>query len=151
MYNMRVLFFIFLNMELNWIAILIITVASFFVGAAWHGPLFGKLWMKIHHGDKKFTDEEIKKAMDGMWRIMLMEFIATLLMVMTLDFLMRIIPDFSGMHIAFMIWIGFVLPTMGSTIIWGNDSKKWMFAKVAISSSFRLLSLVAAGYVLSIW
>lgn len=139
-------------MELNWIAILIITIVSFFAGAAWHGSFFfGKLWMKIHHGDKKFSDEEMKKSMEGMWRIMLLEFIATLLMIMTLDFLMQLLPEFSGMHIAFMIWVGFVLPTMASTVIWGNDTKKWMFAKVAISSSFRLLTLVAAGYVLSIW
>jgi hypothetical protein len=48
-------------MELNWIAIFVITFTAFAGGAIWHGPLFGKLWMKIHHGEKKFSDKEMKE------------------------------------------------------------------------------------------
>lgn len=94
-----------MEIALNWTGILIMTVACFALGAVWHGPIFGKLWMKIHHGDKKFTDAEMKKQMDGMWMLMVAEFVATFLMVMTLDFLMKLIPSFSGMHLAFLVWV----------------------------------------------
>jgi hypothetical protein len=140
-----------MDIALNWTGILIMTVACFALGALWHGPIFGKLWMKIHHGDKKFTDAEIKKSMDGMWKLMAAEFVATLLMVMTLDFLMKMIPSFSGMHLAFLVWFGYVLPTMISTVVWGGDKKEWMFTKIALSSICRLIGLVAAGYVLGMW
>lgn len=53
-----------MEISLPWISIGIITIASMALGAIWHGPLFGKIWMKIHHGDKKFSDEEMKKAME---------------------------------------------------------------------------------------
>ncbi len=136
---------------LNWGAILVMTIVSFALGALWHGPLFGKLWMRIHHGEKKFTDAEMKKSMEGMWKIMLAEFVATLFMVTTLAFLIEMLPSFSGMHIAFLVWIGYVLPTMTSTVVWGGDAKKWMGTKIAISSICRLLGLVASGYVLGMW
>ena len=138
-----------MEVTLNWVMILVMTVVTFALGALWHGPLFGKLWMKIHHGEKKMTDSEMKKSMEGMWKIMLAEFIATFFMVITLDFLIKILPTFTSIHIAFLVWIGFVLPTIISTVLWGNDLKKWMFSKVAISSVCRLIGLVAAGYVLS--
>ena len=135
---------------LNWLAIGIMTVASFALGALWHGPLFGKLWQRIHHGDKKISEEAMKKMMEGMWKLMLAEFIATLLMVIGLACVIRAIPTFPPMLTAAMIWLAFILPTMTSTILWGNDPKKWMGMKVVISSTCRLVSLLATGYVLSI-
>lgn len=137
--------------ELNWMAIAIMTVASFALGALWHGPIFGKLWMRIHHGDQNMTDAEMKKAMEGMWKIMLAELIATLLMIIGLACTIRAIPTFPPMQTAFMVWLGFVLPTMTSTVLWGNDAKKWMGTKIAISSTCRLISLLATAYVLSAW
>ena len=53
-----------MDIALNWTGILVMTVACFALGALWHGPIFGKLWMKIHHGDKKFTAAEMKKSME---------------------------------------------------------------------------------------
>lgn len=141
-----------MDITLNWLAIIVITIVSFFGGAAWHGKyLFGKLWLRIHYGKDIFTDEEMKRAMEGMWKIMLAEFISTFFMVMTLDFLTKIIVGFSAVYIAFMVWIGFVLPSMISTVIWGNDPKKWMVPKILISGSFRLVALLFSGYILSIW
>lgn len=138
--------------SLNWLAIIVISLVSFFGGAAWHGKyLFGDIWLRIHYGKDEFTDEEMKKAMEGMWIIMLAEFIATVLMVTTLAYFIKILPGFSPLYLAFLMWIGFVLPTMTSTVIWGADAKRWMMPKILISGSFRLVALLFAGYVLSVW
>lgn len=140
-----------MEISLNWLAIIIITLVTFFGGAFWHGPLFGKIWMKIHHGDKKYSEDEMKKMMEGMWKLMTAEFVASLFMIMTLAFLIVMLPVFSGIHLAFLVWIGFVVPTMTSVVLWGNDAKKYMLTKIVISSSFRLVSLLIAGYILSVW
>ena len=50
--------------SLNWIAIIVCTLLSWVGGAVWFGPVFGKLWMRIHHGDKKMSDAEMKKSME---------------------------------------------------------------------------------------
>lgn len=80
---------------------------------------------------------------------MVAEFIATFFIVMTLSFLIKIIPSISGILLALLVWIGFILPTMTSTVIWGSDEKKWMCLKIAVSSIGRLIGLIATGYVLS--
>ena len=137
--------------SLNWLGIIIIAMGIFVIGNFWFGPLFGKTWMRIHHGSDRMSESEMKKAMKGMWKLMLTEFIATFIMVMTLEFLIQILPSYSGMHIAFMIWLGFILPMTASNGIWGSDKKEWMCKKIAIASGYRLMALVAAGYILSIW
>lgn len=138
-------------MELNWIAILVITFAAFAGGALWHGPLFGKIWMKIHHGDKVFSKEEMVELSKGMWKLLLTEFVATLLMIISLACLVKAIPQYSGVQVGFMTWLGFVLPMTVSNIIWGGDKREWWCKKILISVSYRLLVFLAAGYILSIW
>jgi Protein of unknown function (DUF1761) len=134
---------------LNWTLIAIMTVACFALGAVWHGPLFGKLWMRIHHGKDSFNAKEMAEATKGMWKLMVTEFVATGLMVISIACLVRAIPSMPGWQIALMVWVGFVLPTMASTVIWGNDTKKYMLTKIAISSIGRLIGLLVTGYVLS--
>lgn len=134
---------------LPWMMIIIMTVACFALGAVWHGPLFGKLWMRIHHGKDSFNAKEMEESMKGMWKLMIAEFVATLFIVMTLAFLIEILPSYSGIHLAFLVWIGFVLPTMTSTVIWGADTKGYMATKITVSSICRLIGLLATGYVLS--
>ena len=116
--------------------------------------------MRIHHGDQKFTDTQMKKMMEGMWKILTLEFIAGFIMIMTLDFLIKVLPPglapgqgpaLAGAHAGFLVWLGFVLPTMISTVIWGGDMKKWMTTKIAVSASYRLIALLVAGYVLGTW
>lgn len=82
---------------------------------------------------------------------MLTEFVSVVLMIMSLDFIRQVLPAFSGLHVGFMMWLGFVLPTYMSSIVWGKDEKKWMIAKICLSAGYRLLTLLGAGYVLSIW
>lgn len=86
-------------MELNWIAIFVISFAAFGGGAIWHGPLFGKLWMKIHHGDSVPSAEEMKKMTQGMWKLLLTEFVATLLMIISLACLVKAISQYSGVQV----------------------------------------------------
>jgi F0F1-type ATP synthase assembly protein I len=137
--------------DLNIWAILGVTIGTFFFGAFWFSVPFAKAWMKIHHGDKEFSKEEMKEMEKGMWKLMLSEFIATLLITVGFACIVNNIPQYSGMHLALLVWLGFILPVTISNVIWGNDQKKYMIQKVLISTSYRLLVLVIAGYVFSNW
>ena len=150
MKEFHLFFFFFLMDELNWMMIIIATILSFAIGAVWHGPIFGKLWMRIHHGKDTFSDAEMKKQMVGMWKIMLTEFLATLIMIIGLACIIRVMPpEYSGMHTAFMVWLAFIVTTLTSNTIWGNDAKKWMVTKIAVSAGARLIELLVAGYLLT--
>lgn len=149
---MRVYFLTFFHMDsLNWLAIAVITVWSWMFGAVWFGPIWGKVWMRIHHGDRKFTDAENKEMMKGMWKLLVTEFIATALMIIGLACIIIAIPEYSGARNALMVWLAFVMPAGVSVVLWGNDAKKWMCTKIALIASNRLIALLVAGYVLEIW
>lgn len=137
-------------MELNYIAILILSLVSFLGGAFWYGPLFGKLWMKIHW-EKPPTEQEQKEMMRGMWKMFLMEYIASVLMIFSLACLIGVLPGYSGMTIGFLAWLGFVVPMTISTIIWGGDKRKYWCQKILVSVSYRLVIFILAGYILSLW
>lgn len=36
-----------MNIELNWIAIILAALSTMVVGSLWYGPLFGKVWKKL--------------------------------------------------------------------------------------------------------
>lgn len=154
-------------MTINFLAIIVVTIATFIAGALWFGPIFGKVWMKIHHADK-LSKEEMAKSMKGMWKLMTAEFVLTFVMNFFLYFIVTLIKgvylslgtsvgyDPAGPLLAilvttFFIWLGFVLPAITSSVLWGNDDRKVMFKKIAISSVYRLFALLAAAYIFFIW
>jgi hypothetical protein len=50
-------------MQLNFITICVITLVAFLGGSLWYGPLFGKLWIKIHWGANIPSKKEQKDMM----------------------------------------------------------------------------------------
>ena len=142
------LFSITLTMTLNWTAIIVLAIAQFAVGSLWFWPLFGKIWMRIHH-KTTLTKVQEQEMMKGMRKLMLTEFIASFLNTIALACLVAAIPSMAGRRIGLMIWVGFVLPMTASNVIRGNDDRSWMPSKIALAAGYRLISLVAIGYTLS--
>jgi fatty acid desaturase len=136
---------------LNWFAIVVVTVANFILGAVWFSAFFGKQWWRIHHGDEKMTEAKMKEMSKGMGTLMVTEFVATGLMIVGLACLIGAIPEYSGIKIAFMVWLAFVLPMVISSVIWGNDRREMRLQKIALSASYRLIALLGAGYILAMW
>lgn len=99
-----------MDISLNWVAIATVTAMIWMFGAVWFGPIWGKLWMRIHHGEKKMSDAEMQEAMKGIWKLLVTEFIASALMVIGLACIIDAIPEYSGVQNAFLIWLAFVMP-----------------------------------------
>lgn len=137
--------------SLNWLAIGVVSIGNFVLGALWFSVFFGKQWMWIHHGDKTPTEKEMKEMSKGMGVLMLSEFVATTLIIIGLTCIIRAIPGYSGVQTAFMVWLAFIMPMIVSTTLWGNDRREGRLLKVVLSSSYRLVALLAAGYILSMW
>jgi hypothetical protein len=86
-----------------------------------------------------------------MWKLLVTEFAATALMIVGLACIIIAIPEYSGVKNAFMIWLAFVMPAGVSVVLWGGDKKEWMCTKIALIASNRLIALLVAGYILSVW
>lgn len=74
--------------------------------------------MRIHHGDTKFSDSEMKEKMKGMWKLLLSEFITTFILMTTLAFFIKEMDGYRAIAVAFFVWIGFALPMIISDVIW---------------------------------
>lgn len=92
--------------SINYLAIIVAALSSFMVGWIWYGPLFGKIWMKLHG----FSEEELKESSMSMPVIMVVNYIATAMAAMAIA--MFIGPEatagfgiFAGLMIA-IFWIG---------------------------------------------
>ncbi len=135
-------------MQLNYTAILIATVLQFICGAVWYSFLFGKLWAKIHCFDQ-YSKEEQQKMAKGMTPFYIVQFIVTLITTFVLALFIAGLPsDWNPYGIAFFFWLGFVVPTQVSAVIFGGTEGKWIVKKIAVMAGASLLCLLVAAAVL---
>jgi hypothetical protein len=136
-------------MNIDYIAVLVAAVAQFIFGAIWYMPLFGKIWGEMHDFDK-LSPEVQSEMQKGMWPWLVVQFIVTV--VTTAVFSMLLNSASSEWHaygLGGFLWLGFILPTQISTIVFGGTEPKWMFKKIAISAVGALLCIMIAAAILS--
>ena len=132
------------------LSIILAAAAMFVLGFLWHGPLFGKTWMRLANitptGNEKLSD---------MQKQMLLNFLADIVLAGVLYGAIKVavtstlatngVMWISGVIVAVFLWLGFVVAGSSPEVIWMGRSKKlWLFE---LSSS--LVGLVAAGAILA--
>jgi uncharacterized protein DUF1761 len=137
-------------MHLNYGAIVLATVLDFIVGAIWYSVFFGKLWGRIH-GFDKLPKEVQQKMMKAMGPFYALQALVTLITVFVLAIFLAYQPTWNVYAMAGFFWVGFVVPTQVSAVIFSNTERKWMFTKVAVQAGAALLCLEVAAAVLHLW
>ncbi len=134
--------------EVNFLAVLVATLASFVVGWAWYSPLlFIKPWMKLRGQD---PDEVLKGGMQMPWGLMAVEFVTTLIMAF-------FVAEFAawvgattlvgGLVLGFWIWLGFYATTMLGPVLW----EKVPLKLYAISAGRWLVSILVMAAIIGSW
>lgn len=135
-------------MNINYLAILIATILQFICGAIWYSALFGNLWGKIHGFDKlsKETQQEMMKAMGPLYAV---QFFVTIITTSVLALFIAALPqDWNAFGMAGFLWLGFVVPTQVSSVIFGGTESKWIVKKIAVQAGAALLCLQVAAAVI---
>ena len=130
---------------MNIFAILVGAAVYFFIGFMWHGPLFGKLWMKLANvtptGNEKLSD---------MYGQMSKNYLANVVTAVALVmlFTMTGVEDWmQAWKVVIIVWLGIIATGSSMEVIWMNKSVKlWLFE---LSSTF--VGLSAMGLILSCW
>jgi len=139
------------DLGINYIAILVATVANFIFGFLWYTPLFGKAWAKEMGFvvDRKPTPGELGKGMTLM-------VIGNFLMAYVFAHNNAAWSFVPGMNIeaigpaatigqaAVFTWLGFYVPTDLSVVAWENKSWKLFF----INTMYHLGTLIIAATIL---
>lgn len=134
-------------MQLNYLAILLATIAQFIIGAIWYMMIFGKLWGKIHGFDKlpKATQQKMMKSMGPYYGL---QAFITLVTSVVLALFITYLPMWNAYAMAALFWIGFVVPTQASAVVFGGTEPKWMVKKTAVMAGASFLCLEAAAFIL---
>ena len=134
--------------DLNILALVLATIGQFAVGFVWYGPLFGKLWGQIH-GFDKLSEKVQKEMMSKMGPWYALQLLVTFVTTVVLAKLLIVVPDYSPYALAVMVWIGFVVPTQVSAVIFGGTEPEWMIKKMAVQAGASLACLLAAAAILT--
>lgn len=140
------------DIQINFVAILIVVVANFFFGFLWYTPLFGNAWAK----EMGFNMDE-KPPAGAMIKGMVIMVIGQFLMAwvfahniaawnpVTWGLEHSEVPGWSNaLMAAIFTWLGFFVPQDLSVIAWENKSWKLFF----INTGYHFFTLLIAAMIL---
>lgn len=134
----------------NYLAVVVAAAVNFVIGFLFHGPLFGKTWMRLANihptGNEKLSD---------MVPQMVKNFIANLVFAYVLAVVIYAVASYynnvgnivGGMGIGVWVWLGFVVTSSSMEYIWlGRSLKHWLF-EVGTS----LVCILAMSAIIAAW
>lgn len=128
---------------ISYMAVVLATVASYFVGFLWHGPLFGKYWVSM----MGYTPEQMQTMQLTGMQAMLGGFVAQLAQVFVLAQFLSMASAYdpiSALIVTVWLWFGFVALTQFGGVLWENRKPKLFL----FNASYQLVQLSVAALVL---
>lgn len=136
-------------MEINFVAVLLGAAAMFIVGFLMHGPIGGKLWMRLANitptGNEKFSDMVPQMIMNYVVNVVMGVVMSMIYYFIFASGLSGTATALRGAIWAFWLWLGFCVVSSSMNVIWMKHSKKLFLYD---SLSF-LLSMMAMGAVIA--
>ena len=141
------------GLQINVVAVLVATVASFAIGMLWYAVLFMKPWAK-----EMGFDPNMRPSGKVMARNIALSLIGNFLFAWVLAFYFagwRLLPggpsEFGalafGLNSALSVWIGFFLPMHLSRVVWEKHSWKLFF----INSGYNLVATAVVALIIAYW
>ena len=129
-------------MSLNWLAIIVVTVIAFVIGAVWYGPIFGKAWL-VALGK---TEEDIQPSPTPF----IISFGTTLLTCIVMAMLLQgleISDWLGGACLGVLVGVGFIAASAASDTAFC----RWSWNLFAIQAGYRVFYSIIMGIILAIW
>lgn len=136
-------------MDVNIWAVLAGTVIMFAVGAFWYSVPFQKAWSRVH-GFDKLSKKEQDALMSDMGMTYGMQLVVTVISAYVLAHFLALVPNLEFYKLAFFVWLGFVMPSQVSAVLFSRTAKKYKFEQIAIMSGEALVRLLLAAWVISL-
>lgn len=130
--------------SINYLAVIVAALSSFVVGWIWYGPLFGKVWMRLHG----FSKDDLTESSMSVPVIMVINYIATALAALAIAMFLG--PEanagfgiFAGLMIA-IFWIG--TSRLNDVLF---ERKPW--GLYFINVGYNVVIYVVMGAILGAW
>lgn len=133
------------------LAVILAALASFILGFLFHGPLTGKLWMKladIHPtGEEKFSDMYGKLFWNMVVNVITAGVMALIFALVFSSPLMGEITWYKGVIMGIWLWFGFLVTSSSIEVIWmGRKASLWAF-----EAACSLVVMGVMGAILATW
>ena len=130
----------------NYVHALVATIATFFIGGLWHGPVFGKTWMKLMN----FTPKSVKEMKLTPMQAMVTGFFSMAVLAIVIAHLVAwlgLSGLADGLVLAFVLWLGLELPIVLGGYIWEGKS----FELFLFNAVYRLVELSILTCIIAAW
>ena len=134
--------------HINYWAVLVAGIATFFLGAVWYMALFGKLWCRL----SGFSPEKQKEMQTAgpphvFFGTMIGSYLVLSWVVAVLAAWIGVSTAMAGSALGFFLWLGPAL-CIGLTSYIANDRK---FGVYVIDLAYQLVFLVMTGAIVGGW
>lgn len=142
-----------MEIEINYLAVLVCGILAMVIGFIWYGPLFGKTWIRVIGADKddlKARKEMQKKAMP----LYFVQFFLTLFQAAVLACFIQQGSDvlrIGSIETSLWIWAAFVMPIVAGSAMWNNDSREIAWMRFLIQGGYQLVIFLVFGFILGNW
>ena len=130
-------------------AIIIATIVMFAVGAFWYSLPFRKKWAQIH-GFDKLSEKEQQALMKSMGLTYGIQLIMTIVMSAALVYSIVSYPGIPFFLIAIFVWLGFVVPSQVSAVLFSRTPDQYKAQQIAVMSGEALVRLVITSWIISL-
>lgn len=133
---------------INWWAVLVAAVATFFLGGLWYGALFKEAWVRLHG----YTPEKVK-AMQArhppplFFSVMLAAYLVVAAVIAVLASAAGIASWTDGLVLGLLLWLGFAA-AIGLTAWVASDRP---LGGYAIDWGYQLVFLPMMGAIIGAW
>ncbi|MBI4257092.1 DUF1761 domain-containing protein [Candidatus Uhrbacteria bacterium] len=133
-----------MDIEVNYLSVLVAALSSMVLGSLWYGPLFGKKWMAL----MGFTKEKMEQDKPNMGKLYATQAVASLVMAYVLFHFTFPAQNLSeALEWTAWIWLGFVATITLGNVLWGGRPKElWI-----LENAYHLLSLLVMTAIMYNW
>jgi hypothetical protein len=138
-------------LPINLVSVLVAAVVAFVLGFLFHGPVSGKLWMKLANihptGKEKFSDMIPHMGWNFLVNIVTAFVMAGIFWLVFSSPVMGGATWFRGAIIGAWLWLGFLVTSSSIEVIWmGRSYKLWLF-----EAGCSLVVMATMGAILGGW
>lgn len=138
-------------LPINLFAVVVAAVAAFILGFLFHGPVFGKLWMKLSNiqptGNEKLSDMIPQMLWNLLSNLVTAYALAAIYLFASSSPFLNGPSTHTGIICALWLWIGFLVTSSSIQVIWmGTKVKLWLF-----ECGCSLVTMVVMGAIIGSW
>lgn len=135
------------NSDINWVAILVATIAAFIIGGLWYSALFRSVWRRL----SGLQDDQLQPGAALSYGLgFICSFIMAYVMARVVDYVLRE-PEQktigNGLLVGLLVWTGFVATTSLTTDLIGRKP----LARWLVEALHFLVVLLMMGGLLAYW